>query len=165
MYIDLGLSSVSLSDLPTYPVASSQPPIVLVDRTSHAYSQRQDPLRALQGLFLVSHAVCSKPRSTRIRAQESIVTPMMVMLISPVSGYPYLTWATVCDAVRGMGEYVAEKNLWYKLSFTILENVTAGEAARRYGTLMTETVAQGVNEGSGGEVATARRRGLGRWEA
>ena len=92
----------------------------------------------------------------------------MTMLIIPVSGYPYLTWATVCDAVRGMGEYVAEKDSWYKLSFTIVENVSAGEAARKYGTLLTETVRQGANQGSGGgadgtagDISTTKRRALG----
>lgn len=164
MSIDRGLSSISISALPVYPVASSQPPIVLMDRTSHAYNQRQDPLRALQGLFLISSVVCAEPRSTRIRAQERVDTGLMTMLVMPVSGYPYLTWGTVCDAVRGMGEYVAKKNLWYKLSFVIVENVSAGEEARKYGTLLTETVGSGVGDGTEGDVTTAKRRGLGRKE-
>lgn len=164
-YTDCGLCSIPVSDLPNYPVPNSIPPIVLVDRTSHVYEQRQDPFRTLQGLFLMSHAVCAKPRSTRITTQERVDTALMTMLVMPVRGYPYLTWTTVCDAVRGMGEYVAQETLWYKLSFTIVENVSAGEAARRYGTLLTETLDSAANQGSGGgtagDVSTAKRRALG----
>ena len=83
----------------------------------------------------------------------------------PLWGYPLLTWKTVCDAVRGMGEYVVEKNLWYKLIFSISENVSAGEAARTYGTLWTETVDPGANQGGTEGTDTAKGRGLvGRWE-
>ena len=108
--------------------------------------------------------VCNqRPADEVITDLATISTEAMELTITSDSSpdRPEWTWGIVCAAVRGMGEYVAERRLWYKLKFDLFEADGRGRLGEVYGSLSTEVIGSvgagssdgGRGNGTGGVVA------------
>ncbi|MDI1490038.1 MAG: hypothetical protein OHK93_001237 [Ramalina farinacea] len=157
--------TTSLSSTKTYPIkCSDQLHCLLVDLTLPYPWRAQDPLLTLQGLFLLSSVACNqRPADEVITDVATTTTEAMQLTVTSDSSpdRPVWTWGIVCAAVRGMGEYVAERRLWYKLKFDLFEDDGRGRLGDVYGSLSTEVIGSvgagrisgGRANGTGGGVA------------
>lgn len=160
-------ATTSLSSTPnsnTYPIDyNDEVHCLLVDLTLQYPWRAQDPFLTLQGLFLLSSVVCNqRPADEVVTDVATTSTEVMQLTITTDSSAdrPVWTWGIICAAVRGMGEYVAQKQLWYTLKFDLFEDDGRGRLGEVYGSLSTEVIGAVRVVGGGGGLGNGTREGV-----
>lgn len=104
----------------SYRIPQSDPPLELRDNTPRAITIPTDPAPLYRGILTLSSRICGEQPPEKMiyerRQWPAFTTDLQLTLTPRNQGLDSkVTFATACQTVRGIGEYLAEADIRYSV--------------------------------------------------